>query len=53
MSTQFDEKTQEEFMKRLNTLIEKGQNEKMLDYNEVVDYFKDMKLEEEKYEEIM
>ena len=53
MSTQFDEKTQEEFLKRLNALTEKGQNEKMLDYNEVVDYFKDMKLEEEKYEEIM
>ena len=53
MSTQFDEKSMEEFKSRLSALVEKGQADKMLDYNDVIDTFKDMKLEEEKLDEVM
>ena len=53
MSTQFDEKAMEEFKSRLSALVEKGQADKMLDYNDVIDTFKDMKLEEEKLDEVM
>jgi RNA polymerase primary sigma factor len=53
MSAQFDEKTMEEFKSRLAALVEKGQADKMLDYNDVIDTFKDMKLEEEKLDEVM
>ena len=53
MSAQFDEKTMEEFKSRLSALVEKGQADKMLDYNDVIDTFKDMKLEEEKLDEVM
>ncbi len=53
MNTQFDEKTMEEFKARLATLVEKGQADKMLDYNDVIDTFKDLKLEEEKLDEVM
>ena len=53
MSTQFDEKSMEEFKSRLAALVEKGQADKMLDYNDVIDTFKDMKLEEEKLDEVM
>ncbi len=53
MSAHFDEKTMEEFKSRLAALVEKGQADKMLDYNDVIDTFKDMKLEEEKLDEVM
>ena len=53
MSTQFDEKSMEEFKSRLSALVQKGQADKMLDYNDVIDTFKDMKLEEEKLDEVM
>ncbi|MBR7044989.1 MAG: sigma-70 family RNA polymerase sigma factor, partial [Lachnospiraceae bacterium] len=43
----------EEFKSRLAALVEKGQADKMLDYNDVIDTFKDMKLEEEKLDEVM
>ncbi len=53
MNTQYDEKTMEEFTRRLSGLVEKGHSDKMLDYNEVIDTFKDMKLEEDKLDEVL
>ena len=53
MNTQYDEKIMEEFTRRLSGLVEKGHSDKMLDYNEVIDTFKDMKLEEDKLDEVL
>ena len=48
---QFDEKTSEDYKKRLDELIERGKTKKnVLDYQEILDVFQDMKLDEEHLE---
>ena len=51
---QFDEKSREEFKKKLDELIERGKNKKnVLEYQEIIDTFHDLKLDEEQYDFIM
>lgn len=51
---QFDEKTSEDYKKRLDELIERGKSKKnVLDYQEITDAFQDMKLDEEHLEVVM
>ena len=51
---QFDEKSREEFKKKLDELIERGKNKKnVLEYQEIIDTFQDLKLDEEQYDLIM
>ena len=48
---QFDEKTSEDYKKKLDELIERGKSKKnVLDYQEILDVFQDMKLDEEHLE---
>ena len=51
---QFDEKAREDFKKKLDELIERGKNKKnVLEYQEILDTFQEMKLDEEQYDLIV
>ena len=48
-----DEKLQEEFLNKLHELVALGKKKNVLEYQEVIDYFGDMNLEEEQYDLIL